>query len=147
MVHVCMCVCVQDVASGYLLDEGRSYHLVICSYAMHVLDTSYLYATLQQLALVCEALLIISPHKLPQVRNATEMHQQQANSLHCKSSQRRMWPPRHIPCVCVCVVQLCPQVDEETGWSLQQHDTVDRVHTRLYKSTILLAESDLQLLT
>jgi hypothetical protein len=37
----------QDVAAGWLLDNGRRYHLAVCSYAMHVLDGSYLFATLQ----------------------------------------------------------------------------------------------------
>jgi len=61
----------EDVGSGLLLDEGRSYHLCICSYAMHCCNDSFLYNTLQQLSLVCEALVIISPHKLPRVEERT----------------------------------------------------------------------------
>ncbi|KAF5837377.1 hypothetical protein DUNSADRAFT_4481 [Dunaliella salina] len=61
----------EDVGSGLLLDEGRSYHLCICSYAMHCCDDSFLYSTLQQLSLVCEALVIISPHKQPRVEERT----------------------------------------------------------------------------
>lgn len=58
----------QDVGAGLLSDEGRSYHLVVCSYAMHVLEPSFLFPTLQQLALVAAHLLILAPHKLPRVR-------------------------------------------------------------------------------
>ncbi|KAL6761794.1 hypothetical protein V8C86DRAFT_2528164 [Haematococcus lacustris] len=61
----------EDVCRGMLLDEGRSYHICICSYAMHVLDNSYLVQLLQQLALVCQSLIIISPHKLPRVESHT----------------------------------------------------------------------------
>ena len=44
----------QDVGAGHLTDMGRAYHIVVCSYAMHVLEPSFLFPCLQQLALVCE---------------------------------------------------------------------------------------------
>lgn len=53
----------QDVADGWLCD--RSYHLVVSSYALHVLDASKLFATLMQLSLVAGHLLVLSPHKKP----------------------------------------------------------------------------------
>ncbi len=61
----------QDVAGGHLMDAGRSYHLCVCSYAMHLLEPSWLFPTLQQLALACSALLLLSPHKLPHVEPRT----------------------------------------------------------------------------
>jgi hypothetical protein len=59
----------EDVAAGLLLDEGLRYHLVVSSYALHVMDpaSGTLFACLQQLALCCAYLLILSPHKLPKV--------------------------------------------------------------------------------
>jgi hypothetical protein len=60
----------EDVAAGLLLDQGLTYHLVVSSYALHVMDpaSGTLFACLQQLALCCQYLLILSPHKLPKVR-------------------------------------------------------------------------------
>lgn len=59
----------EDVAAGLLLDNGLAYHLVVSSYALHVMDpaSGTLFTCLQQLALCCQYLLILSPHKLPRV--------------------------------------------------------------------------------
>jgi len=51
------------VSQGLLLDRGRSYHVCICSYAMHVLEHPA--TLLLSLACCCQALIILSPHKLP----------------------------------------------------------------------------------
>ena len=56
----------EDVAAGAL--AGRCYSLVVCSFALHLCEPSRLPAVCQQLALVSEALLILTPHKRPLLR-------------------------------------------------------------------------------
>eukprot|EP00798_Chlamydomonas_sp_ICE-L_P022125 gene22125-29186_t len=58
----------QDVADGCLLD--RAYHVCACSYALHVLEGSKLFATLMSLSLVCGYLIVLSPHKKPSINAA-----------------------------------------------------------------------------
>lgn len=55
----------EDVQGGCLPASG--YDLVICSFAMHLLDPSRLFATLNALARAARWLLILSPHKRPPV--------------------------------------------------------------------------------
>lgn len=52
----------EDVAAGAL--AGRNFTLVVCSFALHLLDESWLPALATQLALVSDALLILTPHKV-----------------------------------------------------------------------------------
>ena len=52
-----------DIGNGAL--EGRSYSLVVCSYALHLCETSRLAAVCIALVRVAPALLILSPHKRP----------------------------------------------------------------------------------
>ena len=52
-----------DVAAGAL--SGRSYSLVVCSFALHLCEPSRLPAVAQQLSLVGGSLLILTPHKRP----------------------------------------------------------------------------------
>ena len=58
----------EDVAAGVL--EGRSYGLVVCSYALHLVAPSWLPAVCLALARVTPALLVVSPHKRPELRPA-----------------------------------------------------------------------------
>lgn len=55
----------EDVASGALC--GRDYTLVVCSFAMHLLDESWLPALCSQLAQVADQMLILTPHKVPRI--------------------------------------------------------------------------------
>jgi SAM-dependent methyltransferase len=52
-----------DVAAGAL--AGRRYSLVVCSFALHLCEPSRLPAVVQQLSLVSDGLLILTPHKRP----------------------------------------------------------------------------------
>jgi hypothetical protein len=55
-----------DVAAGAL--AGRAYSLVVCSFALHLVEPSRLPAVCYQLSLVSPALLVLTPHKRPEVR-------------------------------------------------------------------------------
>ena len=56
----------EHVAAGAL--RGRRYSLVVCSYAMHLVETSRLPALAIELAEVAPAMLILTPHKRPVIR-------------------------------------------------------------------------------
>lgn len=55
-----------DVAAGAL--AGRSYSLVVCSFALHLCEPSRLPQVAQQLSLVGDALLVLTPHKRPVIQ-------------------------------------------------------------------------------
>ena len=54
-----------DIADGCFAD--RKFNLCICSFALHLLDVTKLYATCVQLAQVCKYLIIVTPHKRPTI--------------------------------------------------------------------------------
>lgn len=56
----------EDVAVGAL--AGRSYSLVVCSFALHLCEPSRLPKVAQQLSLIGDALLILTPHKRPVIQ-------------------------------------------------------------------------------
>ncbi|QQS46774.1 MAG: class I SAM-dependent methyltransferase [Acidobacteriota bacterium] len=56
----------EGIAEGAL--AGRSYSMIVSSFAMHLIDRSWLPALLTQLAQVSENLWILTPHKRPQIR-------------------------------------------------------------------------------
>ncbi|MGE0104936.1 MAG: methyltransferase domain-containing protein [Blastocatellales bacterium] len=56
----------EEIAEGAL--AGRRYSLIVCSFAMHLIDRSWLPALLAQLALISENLWILTPHKRPELR-------------------------------------------------------------------------------
>ncbi|HZN66943.1 MAG TPA: class I SAM-dependent methyltransferase [Tepidisphaeraceae bacterium] len=56
----------EDVAAGAL--SGRRYTLIVCSFALHLCAPSRLPVVAQQLALVADALLVLTPHKRPVLR-------------------------------------------------------------------------------
>jgi len=58
----------EAVAAGAL--EGRRYSLIVCSYALHLLEESRLPQVTYQLSRVAPALLVLTPHKRPQLREA-----------------------------------------------------------------------------
>jgi SAM-dependent methyltransferase len=53
----------EEIAAGAL--EGRTYSLVVCSFAMHLCEGSRLPNLAYQLAQISPKLLILSPHKRP----------------------------------------------------------------------------------
>ncbi len=55
-----------DIANGTL--EGRSYSLIVCSFALHLMEVSKLPMLLFQLSQITDTLLILTPHKRPQIK-------------------------------------------------------------------------------
>ena len=58
----------EAVAAGAL--AGRAYSLIVCSYALHLLQPSRLPQLAYQLSQLAPALLVLSPHKRPHLRPA-----------------------------------------------------------------------------
>lgn len=56
----------KDIAAGALL--GRSYSLVVCSFAMHLCEESRLPQLCLELAQISPQMLILSPHKRPIIK-------------------------------------------------------------------------------
>jgi hypothetical protein len=57
-----------QIAEGAL--AGRRYSLIVCSFALHLIEPSRLPKLAQQLADISDRLLILTPHKRPQIRSA-----------------------------------------------------------------------------
>lgn len=56
----------EQIAAGVL--NGRLYSLIACSFAMHLIDESWLPTLLFQLAQISDCLLIVTPHKRPELK-------------------------------------------------------------------------------
>ncbi|WOO40701.1 class I SAM-dependent methyltransferase [Rubellicoccus peritrichatus] len=57
----------EDIAAGCLAE--RSYDLIVCSFAMHLIEPSWLPRLCTQLSLIAPRLFIITPHKRPHIRS------------------------------------------------------------------------------
>ncbi len=55
-----------DIANGVL--EGRNYSLIVCSFALHLVELSKLPMLMFQLAQITDTLLVLTPHKRPQIK-------------------------------------------------------------------------------
>ena len=58
----------EDIAAGAL--AGRTWSTVVCSFALHLVETSRLPGVCRALADITDSLLIITPHKRPDIRSA-----------------------------------------------------------------------------
>lgn len=58
----------EDIAGGIL--AGRRYSIVVCSFSLHLCDPSYLTTCCRSLAQSCANLVIITPHKRPEITEA-----------------------------------------------------------------------------
>jgi 2-polyprenyl-3-methyl-5-hydroxy-6-metoxy-1,4-benzoquinol methylase len=56
----------EAIAAGAL--DGRRYSLIVCSYALHLLDPSRLPTVVYQLSRLSPRLLVLTPHKRPHLR-------------------------------------------------------------------------------
>ena len=56
----------EEIAEGALAEEH--YSLVICSYALHLCEISRLPGLLVQLGLIAPDLIVVTPHKKPEIR-------------------------------------------------------------------------------
>lgn len=62
----------EDIATGKAIEIlENEYSLIICSYAMHLIEPSWLPRLLCQLKQISPSLLIISPHKRPVIKPDT----------------------------------------------------------------------------
>jgi SAM-dependent methyltransferase len=57
----------EDIADG-VLEDVPCYNLTVCSFALHLLDVSKLFGCCYQLALKSNYLLLLSPHKRPEIK-------------------------------------------------------------------------------
>lgn len=81
----------EQIADGAL--AGRNYSLIVCSFAMHLVERSRLPGLCYALSRIGDALLILTPHKRPEIRS-------------------------------------------DWGWELTRERVIQRVRSRLYKSTM-----------
>jgi hypothetical protein len=56
-----------EIANGCLESEEDIYDTIICSFAAHLIPTSYLSLVMIQLHFVAKKLIILTPHKRPQL--------------------------------------------------------------------------------
>ena len=124
----------EDVAGG-VLDERPPYDLIVASFALHLVEASYLYTTLSALARSSRALIILTPHKRPvRGRRTDAPREKRVRSDRIRPPlSDRIRPPlsdrMRPPIVCAQVV------DASTGWRLAAKEIVhERVRARLYVS-------------
>jgi SAM-dependent methyltransferase len=77
----------EDIAKGVLV--GRKYDLIICSYALHLVEKSRLRKLLFQLSRISRYLLVISPHKYPEIKESWGWELQSINLE--KQSQAKLY--------------------------------------------------------
>ena len=63
----CMSMTFDDISNGYL--KYKAYSLIICSYALHLLDYSKLPRFLWAMTEITNDLLVIGPHKRPEIKD------------------------------------------------------------------------------
>ncbi len=56
----------EDIAAGIIGD--RFYSLIVCSFAMHLVNSSRLPLLVYQLSLISDSMIIIMPHKRPELK-------------------------------------------------------------------------------
>lgn len=56
----------EEIEQGFL--SGRSYTTIVCSFALHLVEPSRLPTLLYQLSRMAPSLLVITPHKRPEIR-------------------------------------------------------------------------------
>lgn len=61
-----------DIMNGAISDHR--YSLIVCSFALHLVETSKLRKLEYMLAIISKSLLVISPHKNPIIINGWEKH-------------------------------------------------------------------------
>ena len=85
----------EDVANGYLLQSGMAFDLCVCSFALHlVTERSRLWAVLNALAASCQYLLLLSPHKRPEVTCSSGWqlaYQTRVARVHTRLYKSTMW--------------------------------------------------------
>ena len=62
----CEKISFDDIYNGSL--QNRYYSTIVCSFALHLVDESKLPILCYRLSTICDNLLILSPHKRPQIK-------------------------------------------------------------------------------
>lgn len=62
----------EEIAAGAL--EGQRYTTIVCSYALHLVDKSRLPLLMWQLTGLSPSLLVLSPHKRPEIHVHWKLH-------------------------------------------------------------------------
>jgi hypothetical protein len=62
----CSTISFNDIINGIL--DNKHYTIIVCSFALHLLETSKLPTFLYKLSQISDQLLILSPHKKPEVK-------------------------------------------------------------------------------
>jgi SAM-dependent methyltransferase len=57
----------EQIANGCLESEGEVYDIIICSFAAHLIPPTYLQLVMLQLRFVTKKLIILTPHKRPEI--------------------------------------------------------------------------------
>ena len=57
----------EDIEEGVLSDRGVRYDTIICSYALHLVEPTRMLGTCQQLAMSAAHLIVVTPHKKPDI--------------------------------------------------------------------------------
>lgn len=63
----CIRASFKDIATGAL--DNKQYNTIFCSYALHLCELSMLHTVLYKLSLICSKLIIITPHKRPDLHD------------------------------------------------------------------------------
>jgi hypothetical protein len=81
----------EDIARGAACAWGP-YSLVVCSYALHLLEKSWLPGLFYELSRITSGLLIVSPHKRPTVKQSwgwrLHEHELRCNNVHVRLYKR-----------------------------------------------------------
>ena len=62
----CSTISFDDIINGAL--DNEHYTIIVCSFALHLLETSKLSIFLYKISQISDQLLILSPHKRPEIR-------------------------------------------------------------------------------
>jgi SAM-dependent methyltransferase len=73
----------EEIAAGAL--AGRTWSTVVCSFALHLVETSRLPGVCRALADITDSLLVITPHKRPDIRSGWGWQ----SPLECKFQRTR----------------------------------------------------------
>jgi hypothetical protein len=64
----------EDIGEGKL--SARKYDIIICCYALHLVENSWLFSVCEEMSHIAKHLIVITPHKRPIITPATgwEIH-------------------------------------------------------------------------
>ena len=83
----------KQIAEGAL--AGRHYSLIVCSFALHLLENSRLPKVSYQLSLIGETMLIVTPHKRPQIER--EWGWELSHEMVVQRVRSRLYKSRNCP--------------------------------------------------